>query len=104
MHSIRTLAAATSVALALAACGGSDGGSSDDGGDPTDRIAALFEEAGAPEDEARCVAEQLDDDITPDQVEDYIAAVFTSEDAADLEAADTDVAIAVGLAVNECGV
>ena len=87
-------------ALTLAACGGSDDDSSGD--DRVDAIAEAFSRMGAPDDEARCVAEKLPADTTPEQVTVYVEAVIDADDPNAIGDADLDLAIAIGEAASEC--
>ncbi|MEL6893430.1 MAG: hypothetical protein AAFP84_17695 [Actinomycetota bacterium] len=88
-------------AASLVACGGSD-----DAGDPAsdqtsdvDRIAQIFTDSGAPESEARCVAEELDG-VAVHDIEQFMAVAEAEGEGASLEA---DVLIKIGEAVQACG-
>lgn len=96
MHRTRTIsitAMIAATAIALTACGGDDAGG--DGTASAEAIAAAFVEQGAPEDEATCVAEQIEGTLSLDDVEAFVAAT-------DPEDVDTDVLEAIGTALGAC--
>jgi class 3 adenylate cyclase len=99
---------AVAFGLSVVACGGSgsdasgsDAGSSDaaastDSGPTVDEMTAVLVEQGAPEDEARCVAENLDD-VSLEE----LRAFGEADDPEDLP---EELLVKIGLAVGECGV
>jgi hypothetical protein len=96
MHRITTLTIAlAALSLPLVACGGDDVGRS--GGDTAtvDEIRQAFIDQGAPEDEATCVAEMIEGQVTLDDVQSFA-------DAENPEDIDAEVLGAIGLAVGEC--
>ena len=84
----------------LAACGGGDSDSSSD--DRIEPITNAFSRIGAPEDEARGVAEELSADTTPKQVTADVEAVIESDAPATVSDGGLDLAIASGGATAEC--
>ena len=97
----RSILLAVVVLLGAAACG-SDADSSGDGGDRVEELTEAFASLGAPEDEARCVAEGLPADTSVEQVRAYVEAVLESDDPAAIGDAALEVAVAIGEAAGEC--
>ena len=77
--------------LPLAACGGSD----DSGSNTAADIKAAFVAQGAPEDEAECVANEIEGELSIEDVEAFASA-------ADPEDLDEDILETIGLAVGKC--
>jgi hypothetical protein len=78
-----------------AACGGDDDGGSSGDGISASEMAELFMEAGAPEDEAQCVGEALDGEVTRDEIDQFLG----SEDGTDLT---EELLTKIGNALGEC--
>lgn len=78
-----------------AACGGDDDGGSSGDGISAAEMAELFVEAGAPDDEAECVGEALDGEVTRDEIEQFLG----SEDGTDLT---EELLTKIGTALGEC--
>ena len=97
----RSILLALVLSFGAAACG-SDADSSADGADRIEELTEAFTSLGAPEDEARCVAERLPGDTSVEQVRTYVEAVLESDDPTAIGDAALDVAVAIGEAAGEC--
>lgn len=92
MRRLTSLTLVLAAAVPLAACGGDDDGG---GASSAADIKAAFVAQGAPEDEAECVANEIDGQLSMADVEAFTSA----ENPADI---DEDVLETIGLAVGTC--